>query len=535
MCHGYGLNHSTLKQQKYMAATATESGRRQLHFMVFPMMAPGHMIPMIDVARILARSDSGVTVTIFTTPVNANRFRSTLDQDRRSGFKIREHVVRFPCAETGLPEGCENADMVPKGQNLDSAFMVAIWMLKPQAEEAIRGSKPPVTCIVSDMVMQWTADLAERMNIPRIVFNGSCCFSFVCSTKIMESNILGRVASETEMFTVAGLPPPYDEKIQLCKAQVKGCVVDPNEIKTEAQKEMGEKLMQAITSAYGVIVNSFSEMEPEFEEEYKRKFHHGRVWCVGPVSLSTHRSVQDEQPLEEGNAVIKKNESGEEKEPCLKWLNSQAPGSTIYVSLGSLVRLTVEQMMELALGLELSGRPFIWALGRADEQLEAFEEWVLADGFEERTRGRGALVRGWAPQLRILSHPSIGGFLTHCGWNSTLEAISAGVPMLTWPIFAEQFVNEKLVVDVLGVGVSLGVKTSALWEGKETAGSGVVVKRDEVKEAVGQLMEGDGEECRRKVKELGGKAKTAVQKGGSSHLNLISLIEDISLFGSTIL
>ncbi|CAH9127492.1 unnamed protein product [Cuscuta epithymum] len=517
-----------------MGATATESGRRQLHFMVFPMMAPGHMIPMIDVARILARSDSGVTVTIFTTPVNAKRFQSTLDQDRRSGYKIRNHVVRFPCAEAGLPEGCENADLVPKGQNLESAFLVALYMLKSPAEEAIRGSDPPVTCIVSDMLMVWTADLAEGMNIPRIVFNGSCCFSFVCSTKIMESEILGTVESETEMFTVAGLPPPYDDKIQLCKAQVKGCVVDRSVIKSEAQKELAEKLVGAMSSAHGAIVNSFSEMEPEFVEEYKRKFHHGRVWCVGPVSLSTHQSVQDQPALEEGKAVMKKNESGEEKEQCLKWLDSQAPGSTIYISLGSLARLTTEQMTELALGLELSGRPFIWALGRADEQLDAFEEWVLADGFEERTRGRGVLVRGWAPQLHILSHPSTGGFLTHCGWNSTLEAISAGVPMLTWPIFAEQFVNEKLVVDVLGVGVSLGVKVSALWEGKETtAMSRVVVKREEVKEGVGQLMEGEGEECRRKVKELGRKAKTAVQKGGSSHLNLMTLIEDISLFNST--
>ncbi|CAH9127487.1 unnamed protein product [Cuscuta epithymum] len=272
-------------------------------------------------------------------------------------------------------------------------------------------------------------------------------------------------------------------------------------------------------------------MEPEFVEEYKRKFHHGRVWCVGPVSLSIHQSVQQDQQARE--EVTKKNESGEE-EQCLKFLDSQAPGSAIYVSLGSLARITAEQMKELALGLELSGRPFVWALGGAHEQRDAFEEWAQADGFEERTRARGVLVRRWAPQLRILSHPSTGGFLTHCGWNSTLEAISAGVPMLTWPIFAEQFVNEKLVVDVLGVGVSLGVKASALWEGNETtAMSGVVLKREEVKEGVGQLMGGEGEECRRKVKELGEKAKVAVHKGGSSHLNLLSLLEDISLFGST--
>lgn len=109
----------------------------------------------------------------------------------------------------------------------------------------------------------------------------------------------------------------------------------------------------------------------------------------------------------------------------------------IYAALSSLARPTPEQMMELALALEETHRPFIWGLGGASSP--ALEGWFVESGFAQRTRDRGFLIRGWAPQLVILSHPAVGGFLTHCGWNSTLEGIAAGVPLATWPFVGDQF------------------------------------------------------------------------------------------------
>ena len=134
------------------------------------------------------------------------------------------------------------------------------------------------------------------------------------------------------------------------------------------------------------------------------------------------------------------------------------------------------------------------------------------------------MIRGWAPQLLILSHPAIGGFLTHCGWNSTLEGICAGLPMITWPLFAEQFYNEKLMVQVLKIGVSLGVEFVVSWAGEKF---GVVLKREEFKRAINQLME-EGEaaqERRKRARELGEMAKTAIE--GSSYLNMKLLIQDV--------
>ncbi|KAK4343074.1 hypothetical protein RND71_038890 [Anisodus tanguticus] len=123
--------------------------------------------------------------------------------------------------------------------------------------------------------------------------------------------------------------------------------------------------------------------------------------------------------------------------------------------LSSLSRLPTSQMKELALGLESSKRPFIWAVKHISDE---FGKWLNEDNFEERVQKQEILILGWAPQVLILSHPSVGGFLTHCGWNSTIEGISSGLLMITWPLFAEQFCNDRLIVNVLEIGAKAGTE-----------------------------------------------------------------------------
>ena len=172
--------------------------------------------------------------------------------------------------------------------------------------------------------------------------------------------------------------------------------------------------------------------------------------------------------------------------------------------------------------MEASNQPFIWVI-KDVERTPAVDKW-LSEGFEERVSTRGLVIKGWAPQMVILSHPAIGGFMTHCGWNSTLEAMSAGVPMITWPYFGDQFVNEKLVVDVLGMGVVTGVKLpfSYLKEDSPPA-----AKADDIEEAISRLMDKgeEGEDRRKRAKELAEKAVRAIKGGGSSMENIAHLIK----------
>ncbi|VFQ65781.1 unnamed protein product [Cuscuta campestris] len=156
----------------------------------------------------------------------------------------------------------------------------------------------------------------------------------------------------------------------------------------------------------------------------------------------------------------------------------------------------------LFISIKASGQEFIWAIRTpAGEK----EEW-MPEGFEERTRGKGMIIRGWAPQVLILDHGSVGAFVTHCGWNSMLEGVCAGVPMVTWPVFAEQFINEKLVTDILRTGVGMGSK-----EGKRSGSDGV--KREAVAEAIKKVMVGEESgEMRSRAKALKEKARVAVEE-----------------------
>lgn len=465
-------------------------------------MAQGHIIPMIDIARLLAQR--GAIVTIFTTPKNASRFTSVLSRAVSSGLQIRLVHLHFPSKEAGLPEGCENLDMVASHDMICNIFQ-AIRMLQKQAEELFETLTPKPSCIISDFCIPWTIQVAEKHHIPRISFHGFSCFCLHCMLKIHTSKVLEGITSESEYFTVPGIP----DQIQVTKQQVPGPMIDE-------MKEFGEQMRDAEIRSYGVIINTFEELEKAYVNDYKKE-RNGKVWCIGPVSLCNKDGLDKAQ---------RGNKASISEHHCLEWLDLQQPNSVIYVCLGSLCNLTPPQLMELALGLEATKRPFIWVI-REGNKFEELEKWISEEGFEERIKGRGLIIRGWAPQVLILSHPSIGGFLTHCGWNSTLEGVTAGVPMVTWPLFADQFLNEKLVTQVLRIGVSLGVDVPLKWGEEEKVG--VQVKKEGIEKAICMVMD-EGEESkerRERAKELSEMAKRAVEKDGSSHLNMTMLIQDI--------
>lgn len=477
---------------------------QKLHFVLLPFMAQGHIIPMVDIARLLAKR--GVIVTILTTPVNHNRFKTVVARAIRSGLQIRVVELRFPSVEAGLPEGCENFDMVPS-MDLALKFFTAVGMLREQVEELLRKEMKPVpSCLISDMCFPWTTNAAQNCGIPRIVFHGTSCFSLLCMHLLRISKDFENIASDLEYFVVPGLP----DRIEMTKAQLRGTV---NQM-TSDWNDIRELIREAETEAFGVVANTFEELEPEYLKEYI-KVKGKKVWCVGPVSLCNK---------EELDKAERGNKASIDEDRCTKWLDSQELNSVLYVCLGSLSRLATAQLIELGIGLEASNRPFVWVIRSVSDE---FQAWIVEEKFEDRIKGRGILIHGWAPQVLILSHPAIGGFLTHCGWNSTLEGICAGLPMITWPIFAEQFCNEKFIVNVLKTGLRVGVEIPVSFGDEEKIG--LQVKNDEITRIIDRLMDGgeEGEERRDRAKKLGKMAKMAPEEGGSSYQNMTLLIQDI--------
>ncbi|KAI3921632.1 hypothetical protein MKW92_018831 [Papaver armeniacum] len=472
---------------------------QQLHGFFFPLMAYGHMIPMFDVARMFAAR--GVKATIITTPINASTFSKKAERDRLSGLDINIQILRFPTEEAGLPEGCENVNDID-GPEMIPNFFNAINMLQEPLEKLFEEFHPDF--IVADMFLYWATESAGKFGIPRFVFHGTNIFCQCVEHSLNLYKPDQGIASDTEAFVVPGLP----DKIEMTRLQV------PDHLKLDSPfSEMLVKIRESEIKSYGVLVNSFYELEPAYADYYRNVMGR-RAWQIGPVSLLNRNTVDKAQ---------RGKQSAVDEHYVLNWLDSKEPNSVLYICFGT-SRMNNAQLLEIAMALEDSSVSFVWVIRTTGSNKD---ERFLPEGYEEKNGRKGMIIREWAPQVLILDHPSVGGFMTHCGWNSTLEGVSAGVPMITWPLFAEQFHNEKLVTQVLKTGIPAGAGKWQQWlETKE-----VSVHKEKIEEAI-QLLMGDGKEAkemRRKAKELGEMARKAVEDGGSSYTEFTSLIEELKI------
>ena len=469
------------------------------------------MIPMVDTARVFARN--GVDVTIVTTAANAVVFQNSINDDANAGDQIRLHILQFPSNQVGLPNGVENF------QNATTMDMVGavnngFKLLRDPMERLFRETRPD--CLVTDMFFPWTADVAADLGIPRIIFHVSsyferCAIHSLCHYKPHK-------LTDSDVVLLPGLP----HRVELLRSQIADSF--KNEF-TDEFTQFLDSVRESELKSYGAILNSFRELEGPYEDYYRTAVGI-KSWSVGPIFL------WGRDKTERYNFTGGRVGGGEEEQRILSWLSSKEQNSVLYMCFGSLTRFHKTQLAEMAHGLESSGHPFIWVVWKNENEEEEEEEEevvVLPNGFEERMEKsqKGLVIKGWAPQKMILDHPSVGGMVTHCGWNSFLEGLTAGLPIVTWPLFAEQFNNERLLTDVLGVGVSVGVKQWRLYNFGEEREE--VVRREQIKKAVESLM-GSGEEAmerRKRVKKLAEEAKKAVEIGGSSQVNLVSLIDEL--------
>ncbi|KAI0515666.1 hypothetical protein KFK09_008332 [Dendrobium nobile] len=468
--------------------SAMGSNANDLHMLFFPFMAQGHMLPLVDVAKLFAAR--GARITILTTPANAKIIRPTIDNS------VCLHIIPFPSTDFGLPEGCENRSFVlPDNQRKN--FFKAVDSLRIPFDAVLSDLCPD--CVVTDMFLPWTYHVATARGIPRLVFHGINNFALCAANAFNKCRLL---LEEVESFVLPDLP----HKISMLRTQIMNfekLAGTPMEFLLEKHKEIEE----VDAKNYGTVINSFYELEPEYADHY-RKVMGRRAWNVGPVSLCNQEVTCK---------LMRGGELSTSVSECLKWLDEKPMSSVVYVCFGSGGLFSVAQLREMALGLEASTLSFIWVVRNLDNN------WI-PEGYEERIKGRGMVIKWWAPQLLILNHSAVGGFVTHCGWNSSLEGICAGLPMATWPLFAEQFYNEKLLVEVLKVGVEVGSKVYDL--NPETR---PILEATVIEAAVRNLM-GEGEEAderRKRAKVLGEKARRAIEEGGSSYTEIEKLMQEL--------
>lgn len=275
---------------------------------------------------------------------------------------------------------------------------------------------------------------------------------------------------------------------------------DRNDILLNFMKDETENCLKSSA----IILNTFDELENEVVEALGTKFP--RIFTIGPLSL-----------LFEKDTTLTKTKSAKsslwkEDFRCLEWLDQRQPNSVVFVSFGSITVMSDQCFMEFALGLASSKHSFLWVV-RPD--LVTGKSATLSEEYYEEIRDRGLIVN-WCPQDQVLAHPSVGAFLTHCGWNSTLESVCGGVPLICWPFFDEQPTNCRYSCTVWRIGMEIHQD----------------VKRDEVEALVREMMEGEkGKRMKKMALKWKKKAEASTRFGGSSYNNFDRLIKYI-LYGS---
>ncbi|KRH50984.1 hypothetical protein GLYMA_07G254800v4 [Glycine max] len=457
----------------------------KLYFIHYP--TAGHMIPLCDIATLFA--SRGHHATIITTPVNAQIIRKSIPS-------LRLHTVPFPSQELGLPDGIESlSSLIDDIRHFPKVYH-AISMLQPPIEQFVE--QHPPDCIVADFLFPWVHDLANKLNIPSVAFNGFSLFA-ICAIRAVN-------LESSDSFHIPSIPHPISLN-----------ATPPKEL-TQYLKLMLESQLKS----HAIIINNFAELDgQDYIRHYEKTTGH-KTWHLGPASLISCRTAQEKAERGMKSAVSMQD--------CVSWLDSKRVNSVVYVSFGSLCYFPDKQLYEIACGMEASGYEFIWVVpekkGKEEESEEEKEKW-LPKGFEERKKGM--IIKGWAPQVVILEHPAVGAFLTHCGWNSTVEAVSAGVPMITWPVHSDQFYNEKLITQVRGIGVEVGAEE---WNLSAYFQTQKLLPRDRIEMAVRTLMDVSDQalQIRRQAQNFSRIARQAVQVAGSSYNNLTALIHYVKRF-----
>ncbi|KAF3619428.1 7-deoxyloganetin glucosyltransferase [Capsicum annuum] len=505
------------------------------HAVCIPYPAQGHINPMLKLAKIL--NHKGFHITFVNTEYNHRRLLKSRGPDSLKGLPS----FRFETIPDGLPP--YDADSTQDIPSLCESTTKTCFGPFKELLAKLNGTfyVPPVSCIVSDGCMSFTLAAAQDLGIPEVFFwtPSACGFlgymhyrnlsekgyfplkgvvivyfvlsynspfllhfdiclcynfdSFLFSGKTADASDMTNGYLETTLDWIPGM-----KGIRLRDLPSFLRSTNPDDIMFNffIQETYRSKFVSAI------VINTFDPLEKEVLESLQGLLP--PIYTIGPL----HFLVKH---IEDKNLECLGSNLWKEDSKCLEWLDSKKSNSVVYVNFGSITVMTPNQLIEFAWGLANSQMEFLWII-RPD--IVSGKQAILPTEFVEETKERGMLT-SWCPQEQVLSHPAIGGFLTHSGWNSTLESIGYGVPMICWPFFAEQQTNCWFKGTQWGIGMEIDKN----------------VKRDEVESLVRELMVGEkGKGMKKKAMEWKKLAEEAAKKPmGSSYVNIDKLINEILL------
>lgn len=400
---------------------AGENGKKKLHFLLFPWLAQGHINPFVELSKALAINAH--TVSFLSTPLNISRIKGSLTTQDWPG---RIDLLEMPLPPTeGLTPGAECTADIP--QKMAAPLKNAMDGMEKPFRSLLRQLSPDY--VVHDFSQYWTQSVAAEMGVASvffIVFSPATCAYALHPARLRNPEItVEELAAPPRGF------PSSAVSFRLYEAR--GFL--PGYRRIPGQHSPPSRVSRCLEGCVAVAVKSSFEDE----EKYIRYFQD--VASVPVLSVGPLMSVA--QPVA--------GRRSSEGSYLLEWLDQQRDASVVFVSFGSETFLSREQVGELALGLEASGLLFLWSL----RSPEADPLGLLPEGFQTRTRDLGIVTGEWVPQVRIVSHPAVGGYLSHAGWSSAMEALSFGLPLILLPMIFDQFLNARQIAAELKAGIEI--------------------------------------------------------------------------------
>ncbi|KQK15478.1 hypothetical protein BRADI_1g23110v3 [Brachypodium distachyon] len=453
---------------------------------LLPVWGAGHFMPMIELGkRMLRCSDGALSLTVLLMPAPTAQAVSDIAEHvrREESADIRFHhlpSVPLPADHTGVEEFISRI----------------VESHVPHVMSAVSALSCPVAALVVDIFCTPAFDVSSALAVPAYVYfaSGAAMLALLLRSPSLHEETEAEFFDDSAVLDVPGLPP-------VPPSFLPATMLDRKKSTYTWFVYTGRRY----TEASGFIVNTAAELEPGVLAAIAPT-----VYPIGPAISFPAAAENNPQPHE-----------------CIRWLDAQPRASVLLLCFGSKGILSTRQVHEIAHGLARSGHRFLWVLRGlpldatqgAREARDADLDERLPDGFLEKTKGIGLVWPKRAPQKEILAHASVGGFVTHCGWNSVLESLWFGVPMLPWPLDADQHLNAFTLVYDMGVAVPLEMG------GRQEP----YVEAAELERSVRSLM-GGGEEGRKaREKAMGMKAlcRKAVEQNGSSYVSLKRLSEDV--------
>ncbi|MED6134625.1 hypothetical protein PIB30_038720 [Stylosanthes scabra] len=438
------------------------------HVIVLPYPAQGHINPLLQFSKLLVRK--GLKVTFATTPYTINL--------------IHEPTVSVEPISDGYDEGGFNH--APSLESYIESYRSVGSKTLSELIMKLRHSCA-VNCIVYDSMLTWALDVAKQFGIYGAVFLTNAASVCCIYWEMKLGNLVFPLEKWVLPISFPGLPTP------LGVSDLPSFVARPDDHKAYLDAIMG--IFQTLENNDWVLCNTFQELETQALD--------GK-WPVIPVGPMVP-SAYLHQPSSDDTAYGATLWNPISSKSYMTWLGTKPPRSVVYVSFGSMATTTAKQAKEIATGLKASEKKFIWVVK---------ESWdILPEGFISGLDDAGLVVT-WCNQLEVLAHPAIGCFVTHCGWNSVLEALSIGVPMVTVAQWSDQPTNAKLVEVVWGVGTRAHKDSDGVLSGKE------------LEKCIREVLDGGkSEDLKRSASKWSESAARALSVGGTSDKNISEFVK----------